>query len=675
MAHIDAGKTTVTERILYFTGKTYKIGEVHRGTAVMDYLPEEQRRGITITSAATTCPWQDNTINLIDTPGHVDFTAEVERSLRVLDGAVAVFCAVGGVEAQSETVWRQAEKYHVPKLCFINKLDRLGADFERVLGEIADRLRSHPVVLQLPMGEGPEFCGQIDLTTEKACFYDPAEVGTTMRIEEIPAAYAAEAAEARHDMIETVSGVDDELMAKYVHEEPISNADIKAAIRRATCADRLHPVLCGSALKDMGVRLLLGAVVDYLPSPVDVPPLTGREDVNSDIEVTRRASIEEPFCGLVFKITSDQHGDLYFTRIYSGRLKAGTRVLNTTRGKKEIVSRIWEMYAKQRIRREEACAGDIVALVGCKHSLTGDTLSDPRSPIVVEKMVFPETVISMSIETRSSADKQKLADALGSLRREDPTFSSRFDAETGQTLISGMGELHLEVIHNKLRRDMGVDVKVGRPRVAYKETIRVPAEGEGRFIRQTGGRGQYGVAKIRVEPYTPEPGEDHILFESALVGESIPRQYVPSVEAGVRGAAQSGVLAGYPMVNVKIILLDGDHHPVDSSDIAFEQAGALAAVGKASPVFMEPVMDLQVVCPEAFLGAVTADLSARRGEIVRMEMRHSMRVIDAKVPLAEAFGYTTTLRSLSQGRATSTLEPSHYAVVPRQVAEALLRFV
>ena len=678
MAHIDAGKTTVSERILYFTGKTYKIGEVHNGTAVMDYLIEEQQRGITITSAATTCPWRGHTINLIDTPGHVDFTIEVERSLRVLDGAVAVFCAVGGVEAQTETVWRQADKYHVPRLCFINKLDRIGADFPRVVEEIRHRLHSQPVIVQLPMGYGADFAGQIDLIDQKAYFYTPTDVATELDIREIPAEYADAAEIARLELIEAVASVDDHLMEKFVHEQPISADDLRGAVRRAVCANKVQPVLCGSALKHNGIQLLLDAVVDFLPSPTDLPPIMGHESLTSDKEVVRHPDPDEPFCGLVFKIISDQHGDLYFTRIYSGTLPAGTRVMNPVRDKKENVSRIWEMNAKQRQPREQALPGDIVALIGCKYSLTGDTLCDIRHPIVLEKMEFPETVISMSIEPRSSADKTKLMDALAMLRREDPTFASRYDTETGQTLISGMGELHLEIIRNKIIRDLGVDVHVGKPRVAYKETIRGSAEAEGRFIRQTGGRGQYGVVVVRVEPFEPALGEDPVEILNALVGESIPRQYVPAIETGIRDASKSGFIAGYPMSNVRVTMLDGSHHPVDSSDLAFEQAGAMAfeaAVAKADPVFMEPIMSLQVVTPEEFLGAVTGDLNSRRAEIVNMSLRHNMRVVDAKVPLAEVFGYSTGLRSLSQGRATSTMEPSHYAIVPQHVADGLMKYV
>ena len=674
VAHIDAGKTTVTERILYFTGKSYKIGEVHHGTAVMDFLVEEQQRGITITSAATTCPWKDRVINLIDTPGHVDFTIEVERSLRVLDGAVMVFCGVGGVEAQSETVWHQAERYKVPRVCFANKMDRIGADFEMVLKDIRDRLGARTVAVQLPMGSGADFVGQIDLIERRAIFYAPADIATRLRIEDIPSEYARAAERARHDMIETVAETDDELMHKYVHEEPIGVADIKAAIRRSVIANKLQPLLCGSALKHMGVRVLLQAVCDYLPSPLDLPPVKGQEKIDSERIISRQPSEDDPFSALVFKIVSDRHGDLYFIRVYSGLLKSNTRVLNANRQKKEIVSRIWEMHAKQRIRRERAGPGDIVALVGPKHSLTGDTLCDSRNPIVLETMKFPETVISMSIEPASAADSEGLADALAKLRREDPTFRCAVERETGQTLISGMGELHLEVLRNKLVRDMGVSVKVGTPRVAYKETITTSAEAEGRFIRQTGGRGQYGVVVLRVEPGSPAKAGEPIVFSNAIRGGAIPSEYVPAVEEGVRDAATSGPLAGYPLANIHVTLLDGKHHPVDSSPIAFAQAGSLAfraAVDQAVPVFLEPVMHLEVVTPEAYVGSVTGDLNARRAEITGLDQRGNYRKLTANVPLAMVFGYTTALRSLTQGRGTSTLEPLSYEIVPAEVARSL----
>jgi len=673
-AHIDAGKTTVTERILYFTGKSYKIGEVHDGTAVMDYLLEEQQRGITITSAATTCPWRDHVINLIDTPGHVDFTIEVERSLRVLDGAVAVFCAVGGVEAQSETVWRQAERYRVPRLCFINKMDRVGADFETVVDEIRDRLGANPVPLQLPLGAGADFRGQIDLIRRRALLYEPAEIATELKVAEVPPELTETVEAARHRLIETVAESDDELMGKYVHEEPIGPEDIQAAIRRGVIANRLHPVLCGSALKHMGIRALLDAVCDYLPSPLDLPAVQGHDIRDPSRKITRQPREDEPFAALVFKIVSDQHGDLYFVRVYSGRLKTNSRVLNANSGKKENVSRILEMHANHRIPLKQASAGDIVALIGPKHSYTGETLCDPRAPVMLERMDFPEPVISMSIEPTSAAERDRLSEALKALSREDPTFRCDSDRETGQLLISGMGELHLEVLAHKLVRDMGVSVKVGTPRVAYKETIAASAEAEGRFIRQTGGRGQYGVVLLRVEPHSSAKGPEPVQFISEIRGGAIPPEYIPAVEEGVRDAATSGPLAGYPMTNVKVTLLDGKHHPVDSSPVAFARAGAMAfeaAVEKASPVFLEPIMRLEVVVPESHLGAVTADLNARRAEITALEHRGRFCKIAARVPLQSMFGYTTVLRSLTQGRGSSSLEPLTYAVVPTEVAKKL----
>ncbi len=673
-AHIDAGKTTVTERVLYFAGRTYKIGEVHEGTAVMDYMAEEQQRGITITSAATTLKWRDYTINLIDTPGHVDFTVEVERSLRVLDGAVVVFCAIGAVEAQSETVWAQANRYRVPRLCFINKMDRPGADFEMAVRDIGLRLRAQPVVVQLPIGSGEDFRGQIDLIRQKAYFYDPEKIATTFRIEDIPPRYKDAAATARVEMIEKAAEYDDRLMEKYLHDKEISQDEIIAALRQGTLTGGLHPVLCGSALNHIGVRPLLDAVVDFLPSPLEVPPVLGRKASDPSQEIRRKADPESPFSALVFKITADQHGDLHFIRIYSGTLKAGTRVLNSTQNKKEIVSRIWEMHADQRIRRDHAFPGDIVAVVGLKNSLTGDTLCDSHEPVILERLKFPEPVITMSIEPRTNAEKQQLSEALNSLQREDPTFRFRYDQETGQTVISGMGELHLEIVRNKLLRDMGLDVRVGKPMVAYKETIRQPAQAEGRFVRQTGGRGQFGVVEIKIEPYEPPPSTDKqetILFEDQTKGGVVPRQFIPSVEQGIRDAATAGPLAGYPMENIRVMLLDGKHHPVDSSEVAFQQAGSIAfneAVKKASPVFLEPIMMLQVTVPQEYLGAVTSDLNSRRAEIKHLQNRGKYRLISAEVPLAEMFGYTTRLRSITRGRGTSTMEPKRYAPVPANVA-------
>ncbi len=677
MAHIDAGKTTVSERILYFAGRTYKIGEVHDGTAVMDYLPEEQERGITITSAATTLKWRDHTINLIDTPGHVDFTIEVERSLRVLDGAVAVFCGVGGVEAQSETVWHQAERYHVPRLCFINKMDRIGAEFEMVVDEIRTRLSANPILLQLPMGVGDQFKGQIDLIRRIAYFYDPAPVGSELREAPVPEEYLDAMEEARAAMVEKAAEYDDALMDKYLQEAEISEDDIRVAIRKGTVCGKLHPVLCGSALQHMGIRPLLDAVVHYLPNPLDVPPVEGHESLTSPKILQRKCDDSEPFSALVFKITSDQHGDLYFIRIYSGTLGSNTRVLNSTQDKKEVVTRIWEMHANQRSKREDAAAGDIVAVVGLKASITGDTLCDPRHPIVLEKLDFPEPVITMSIEPKTNADKTRLIDALNILKREDPSFQYRYNSDTGQTTISGMGELHLEIVQNKLTRDMGLEVHVGRPSVAYKETIVKASEAEGRFIRQTGGRGQFGVVTLRVEPIMPGEGEPPVQFIDATKGGTIPKEFIPSVAQGVKDASTSGPLAGYPMLNIRATLLDGKHHPVDSSDIAFQQAGAMAfeaAVKEAKPVFLEPIMRVQVTTPEQYLGSITGDLNARRAQIREVEQRGKVRVLMAEVPLSAMFGYSTQLRSLSQGRATHTMEPHSYAQAPQSVADEILKY-
>jgi elongation factor G len=547
-----------------------------------------------------------------------------------------------------------------------------------VVREIGSRLLANPIVLQIPMGAGENFVGQIDLIRRKALYYDPADIATTLRVEDVPAPYHDDLELHRHELVDKAAEFDEVMMGKYVHEQEISEEEIIRAVRRGTVAGKLHPVLCGSALRHMGIHPLLDAVVDYLPSPVDIPPVKGHEVSKGAKNIDRKADPAEPLAGLVFKIISDQHGDLYFTRVYSGTLKAGTRVLNSTQNKKEIVSRIWEMHAKQRNPRREATAGDIVALVGCKASLTGDTLCDPRHPILLERLEFPQPVITMSIEPRINAEKDRLGIALGTLRREDPSFRYSYNPETGETTISGMGELHLEIITNKIVRDMGLEVRVGRPKVAYKEAILATAEAEGRFIRQTGGRGQYGVVTLRVEPHHPAPGEAPVQFEDATKGGTVPREYISSVEQGVRDAATSGPLAGYPVLNVKATLLDGKHHPVDSSDLAFQQAGAIAfneAVKKAHPVFLEPIMRLQVTTPEDYVGAVTGDLNARRAEIKEMEQRGRFRVLTARVPLAEMFGYTTQLRSLTQGRATSTLEPYSYAPAPAQVAERILKFV
>jgi elongation factor G len=689
-AHIDAGKTTVSERILFYTGKTHKIGEVHEGTAVMDHLPEEQERGITITSAATTCPWflhgpgnkrltEDNyTINLIDTPGHVDFTVEVERSLRVLDGAVAVFDGREGVEAQSETVWRQATKYNVPRLCFVNKMDKIGADFEFVVGTIRDRLGANPVPIQMPIGAADTFRGIIDLVDMKAYQWDDESEGLLWSEIPIPDELKAKADQARAYMIEKAAECDDSLTEKYLNGEELTTDEIRHGLRKGTISIQINPVLCGSALKYKGVQLLLNNVVHLLPSPLDKPPVKGFDPRKKDVEMTRKADINEPFCGIVFKIVSSQHGDLTYLRVYSGKLESGSRIINTTRDKKEIASRIWEMHAADQKPREYAEAGDIVGINGFKHGLTGDTVCDPDHPIVLEKMEFPEPVISMSIEPKSSNDKTKLGEALTTLRREDPTFRSNFDAETGQTIIHGMGELHLEIIANKLKRDLKVDVVVGKPKVAYKETIQTKSEAQGKHVKQSGGRGQYGDCWIRIEPYQPVEGddsEDTILFANEIKGGSIPKEYIPSVEYGCRQAAKTGVLAGYPLINVKVELFDGSYHDVDSSQIAFEQAGILAmqsAVKKAKPCLLEPIMKLQVVTPIEFAGPVQGDISSRRAMIENAEQRGNTQVIDATVPLASMFGYSTILRSLTQGRATYTMEPHSYAQVPANVQAEIL---
>ncbi|MGC8552950.1 MAG: elongation factor G [Phycisphaerae bacterium] len=685
-AHIDAGKTTVSERILYYTGKTHKVGEVHEGTAVMDHLPEEQERGITITSAATTCPWRINgkedgeeyIINLIDTPGHVDFTVEVERSLRVLDGAVAVFDGREGVEAQSETVWRQASKYKVPRLCFINKMDKIGADFEFCVKTIIDRLGANPVPIQIPIGAADTFAGVIDLIQMKAYQWDEESKGRNWGEIPIPADHKAKADQARAYMIEKAAECDDHLMDKYLNDQPINNDEIMAALRKGTVGSMINPVLCGSALKYKGVQLLLNAVVYFLPCPLDKPPVVGHDPRDKTAEIVRKIDASEPFCGIVFKIVSDQHGDLTYLRVYSGKLMAGSRIINSTRDKKEIASRIWEMHAADRIAREYAEAGDIVGIVGFKYGLTGDTVCDPDHPIVLEKMEFPEPVISMSIEPKSANDKNKLGEALTTLRREDPTFRSNFDPETGQTIIHGMGELHLEIIANKLRRDMKVDVMVGKPKVAYKETITKASEAQGKHVKQSGGRGQYGDCWIKLEPYTPvedDDSEDTILFENLIKGGAIPKEYIPSVEYGCRQAAKSGILGGFPVLNMKISLFDGSYHDVDSSQIAFEQAGILAmqsAIKKAGPVLLEPIMKLQVTTPAEFAGPVQGDMSSRRAMIENTETRGNTIIIDATVPLASMFGYSTILRSLTQGRANYTMEPHSYAQVPNHVKDEVL---
>ena len=679
MAHIDAGKTTVTERILYYSGRTYKVGEVHEGTAVMDFMEEEQERGITITSAATRCPWNGYDINLIDTPGHVDFTAEVERSLRVLDGAVAVFDASEGVQAQSETVWRQGQKYDLPCICFINKMDKIGADFEMSIDSIREKLMANPVAVQIPIGAEGSFEGFVDLLDMQAYYFEPDKTASKFHTTPISEDMADAAEEGRGALIEAAAEFDDELMEDYLNEVKIDNDKLIRAIRVGTLANKLNPVFCGSALKSIGSRRLLDAVTMFLPSPADRPHVVGHKPGKEDKEIDVTCDDSKPFVGLAFKITSDKHGDLYFMRIYQGTLKKGTRVLNSGRGKKENITRIFQMHAASRETKDVATAGDIVAVIGLKDTLTGDTLCDPKNPVLLESITFPETVISMSIEPRTSAERSKLSEALAILRREDPTFEAKFDAETGQTLISGMGELHLEILKNKLVRDMGVDVRVGKPKVAYREAITMPADGVGKFVKQTGGRGQYGHAEIKIEPLMDENGhyslENQILEE--VVGGTIPKEYIDPAMEGLRDGLTSGVLAGYPVVGVKATLVEGSAHSVDSSEQAFEQAGVLAirdAMEKAGPVLLEPIMRVQAVVPEANFGTVQGSLIAKRGLITETRMHGTMRILDANIPLVEMFGYAGEIRSLTAGRGSFSMEPLCYEKVPEQISEKILAY-
>ncbi len=686
-AHIDAGKTTCSERVLYYTGKIHRMGEVHEGTATMDFLQEEQDRGITIQSAATTCFWPRNgieyTCNLIDTPGHVDFTIEVERSMRVLDGAVVVFDGKEGVEAQSETVWRQAERYEVPRICFINKMDKLGADFEFSFGSIIERLGANAVAVQYPIGNGNSFEGMIDLLTMRAYYYTTEDLGSKIEERDIPAEMVAKAKEWHHMLVEKVADIDDALAEKYLSDEAgITGDEIRAALRRGTLARTIIPVFCGSALKYVGVQKVLDGVIDYLPAPFEVPPVIGIDPRDKEKKLQRPHDTDAPFSALVFKVVSDAHGDLTYARVYSGRVEKGHRVLNSNNGKREIISRIYEMHANQRIARDAADAGDIVALIGLKDSITGDTLCDQDNPIVLERMEFPEPVISMSIEPATAADKEKLGNALVTIRREDPSFRSHYDEETGQTIIEGMGELHLEIITHKLTRDMKVGVNVGKPRVAYKETITKKAEARGTHKKQTGGRGQFGDCTITIEPITAAQAEeaeldfsDQFAFENAVVQGRIPREYIPSVEVGCRNTAKSGVLAGFPMLNVKVTLIDGSYHDVDSSQIAFELAGTLAfkeACRKAGMQLLEPIMKVVVTTPEEFLGNVTGDLNRRRAIITQTEQRSNTRVLTAEAPLSEMFGYSTNLRGMSQGRASYAMEPLTYRPVPNNIAQTIL---
>jgi len=672
MAHIDAGKTTITERILYYAGKTYKMGEVHNGTAVMDYLEEEQQRGITITSAATKCPWKDYEINLIDTPGHIDFTAEVERSLRVLDGAVAVFDGSEGVQAQSETVWRQGSKYGLACLCFINKMDKVGADFEMSLDSIRNRLLANPVAVQIPYGSEGNFTAIIDIIEMKAVFYESEELGASFEERQIPDDIIVTAEQYRHKLLELAAEFDEQLMELYIENKPAEAELIHRAIRKGTLAGRLHPVFVGSALKYIGVQRLLDGVINYLPSPLERPVIVGHKPKDEKKKVIVKCDKDSPLVALVFKITSDAHGDLNFIRIYQGTLRSGSRVLDASRDKRENITRIFEMHADERKILDSAGAGDIVAVIGLKQALTGDTICDTRHPVCLPSITFPQTVISMSIEPKTSGDKSRLSEALAELRREDPTFGCKVDVETGQTIISGMGELHLEILQHKLVREKKVNVRVGKPRVAYKETIAGSAEAEGKFIRQTGGH-----VVLRIEPLMTEDGhwDRENGFVSKIAGGTIPREYIGAVEAGAREALGCGVLSGFPVVGVRIILLDGSYHAVDSSDLAFEQAAGIAiesALKKAEPVLLEPLMRLEIVVPEAYFGAVQGNLLGKRAVITDTRMHGMMRVIDARAPLAEMFGYSSDIRSLTAGRGVFTIEPLTYEKVPEQLAQKIV---
>lgn len=674
MAHIDAGKTTTTERILFYTGKVHRMGEVHDGAATMDWMIQEQERGITITSAATTCEWNDHQINIIDTPGHVDFTVEVERSLRVLDGAVAVFCSVGGVEPQSETVWRQADKYKVPRIAFINKMDRVGADFYRGLEMIKTRLGANPVPVQLPVGSEDKFSGVIDLITQKAIIYID-DLGTESEAKDIPQDMKDLVEEYRTKMLEALAEFDEELMAKYLDGQSISVDEIKAAIRKGTLSAEITPVICGSAFKNKGVQMLLDAVVEYLPSPLDLPEIVG-DDPDAQAEVTRKPSDNEPFAALAFKIMTDPYvGKLAFFRVYSGVLKNGSYILNSTKNKRERVGRILRMHANHREDIDMVCTGDIAAVVGLKDTTTGDTLCDEKTPIVLESMVFPDPVIDIAIEPKTKADQDKLGLSLSKLAEEDPTFKVRTDQETGQTLISGMGELHLEIIVDRLLREFKVDANVGKPQVAYRETIRRAVKTEGKFVRQSGGRGQYGHVWVELEPLPPGTG---FQFENKIVGGAVPREYIAPVEAGIKDAMLTGVLAGYPVVDVKAVLIDGSYHEVDSSEMAFKIAASMAfkdGAKKAQPVLLEPIMKVEINTPEEYMGDIIGDFNSRRGKIEGMETKAGAQIVRGQVPLSEMFGYATVIRSVSQGRATYVMHFSHYDEVPKNIADVVVEKV
>jgi len=679
MAHIDAGKTTTTERILFYTGISHKIGEVHDGAAVMDWMEQEQERGITITSAATTCFWRgmdknfdEHRINIIDTPGHVDFTIEVERSLRVLDGAVAVFCAVGGVEPQSETVWRQADKYHVPRIGFVNKMDRSGADFMRVVGQIKDRLGSNPILLQLPIGAEENFEGVVDLIKMKAIYWDEETQGAKFEEDAVPEAMLEECEGYREKLVETAAEASDELMEKYLEGEELSDEEIKKGLRKRTLDNEIVLICCGSAFKNKGVQAMLDAIVEYLPSPIDVPPIKG--ELKDGSEGERLASDEAPFASLAFKIATDPFvGTLTFIRVYSGVLSTGDTVYNPIKDKKERIGRLLQMHANHREEIKEVRAGDIAAAVGLKDVTTGDTLCDLKEIITLERMEFPEPVISVAVEPKTKADQEKMGVALSKLAQEDPSFRVRSDEESGQTIISGMGELHLDIIVDRMRREFGVEANIGKPQVAYRETIRKTVEkAEGKFVRQSGGRGQYGHVILKIEPMEAGAGFE---FVNEIVGGTVPKEYIPAVEKGIREQMENGVLAGYPVVDIKVTLYDGSYHDVDSSEMAFKVAGSMAfreGVSRADPVLLEPIMSVEVVTPEEYLGTVNGDLNRRRGILQGTEDSPAGKVIKVEVPLSEMFGYATALRSSTQGRATYTMEFSHYAEAPQNIADAVI---
>jgi elongation factor G len=672
MAHIDAGKTTTTERILYYTGRTYKIGEVHEGTATMDWMVQEQERGITITSAATTCSWRDFQINIIDTPGHVDFTAEVERSLRVLDGAVAVFDAVAGVQPQSETVWRQADKYSVPRVCFINKMDRVGADFFHAVQTIIDRLQANPVPIQLPVGAEDQFKGIIDLITMKARIWRDETLGAAYDDVDIPADLLEQAQEYRTKMIDAAADADDALMEKYLNGEDLTEAEIYSGLRKATIAQKIFPVICGSAFKNKGVQNMLDAVVELLPSPLDIPPVKGYDVDDRSIELVRHADDSEPFSALVFKIMTDSYvGQLAFVRVYSGKLNTGDTILNVTKNRKERIGRLVKMHANKREEITEIYAGDIAACVGLKSVVTSDTICSEDEPISLEAITFAAPVIQLAIEPKTKADQEKLGMAIAKLVQEDPTLKVNTDPETGQTILAGMGELHLEIIVDRLQREFGVGANVGKPQVAYRETIAKKAEGEGRFVRQTGGRGQYGHIKLRLEP---NPEKDYE-FVNAVVGGTVPKEFIGPAEKGIVEALEGGVLAGFPMSNVKVTIYDGSYHDVDSSEMSFKIAGSMAlkdAAKKAKPVLLEPVMSVEVVVPDEYMGSVNGDLISRRGRLEGMELKGATQIIKAMVPLSEMFGYATEIRSRTQGRGSFTMHFGRYEEAPNSVTEEVV---